>query len=37
MADMLKKEGVSVRYRDPPGGGPHAGHMNVLLANQRAL
>ena len=32
MADVLKKEGVNVKYAIHPCGWPYAGHMNVLLA-----
>ncbi len=30
--DLLTKRGVEVRFADASGCGPHAGHMNVLLA-----
>ena len=32
LAELLEEKGVDVTLRDPPGRRPHAGHMNVLLA-----
>ena len=32
MAQLLEEKGIAVVLRDPPGGRPDAGHMNVLLA-----
>ena len=38
MADLLKEEGVAVKYRDPPGRRPHAGpHERAARRGQRAL
>ena len=38
MGDLLKKEGVDVKYRDPPGRGAHAGpYERAARRGERAL
>jgi NAD(P) transhydrogenase subunit beta len=37
LASVLEGRGVTVKYGIHPGGRPHAGHMNVLLAEAKFL